>query len=180
MAKNIENITLIPREPKKPSIFVNILLIFSFLIFIFLGVGYFLLNKKIKDLNNENSTLENEIIFLNSPQVIEKRNNFLKLNSIIKNFSKNLHFKNVPSKVLKFIASNTLSEVVFNNFRFDATQKNVSLDGKVDSLQTLAEQILILQLQKEVSNVKVSNVSYEKEGNLTFSLTFNLSEDIFK
>jgi len=175
-----ENIKLIPQEPQKPSLLINLLFYFSVFLLLASIISFLFLNFKVKELQEKAGQKAKQIEALETKEISEKRDNLVKLISSINKFSNILQEKNNPSKIFNFISENTHQNVYFKSFQWQADNNLVHLEGATKSLKDLAEQILIFESQEIVSNLQVSNIHFDKEGLLSFSLLFNLPKNFAK
>lgn len=70
--------------------------------------------------------------------------------------------------------------VQFSSLDLSTKDYKIRLSGKTESFQTLGEQLLSLKENENIQDLKVSNISLDQEGRVTFQLTFTLAETVFK
>lgn len=179
-------IDLIPRKKNKGAqvlleirqIATNFYVALSFLpVLIFLalyGAMFFYssqLEKDIKDIKSDVVSIEKGID-LDKKQEVQ---NFAERLDIIKFFLDN-HVK--TSSIFKIIEGITHKEVAFISFNFSTKDGSVTMDARTRNYRTLAEQIIVLEQNRNINSVEISGVKLGLEG-VTFNVSFNINREIY-
>jgi hypothetical protein len=86
------------------------------------------------------------------------------------------------SQIFNFLERNTLEKVQFKGFIAKADDATLSLNGVVhgDDFLTLARQFLLLEKDKDVASVSLTNISLTKEREVEFAFNVVLKPDVYK
>lgn len=86
------------------------------------------------------------------------------------------------SQIFNFLERNTLDKVQFKGFTASAVDSNLLLKGVVhgDDFLTLARQFLMLEKDKDVSKVTLTNISLSREKEVEFEFSVNLKPEVYK
>nr|KKS45776.1 MAG: hypothetical protein UV11_C0040G0004 [Candidatus Giovannonibacteria bacterium GW2011_GWF2_42_19] len=84
------------------------------------------------------------------------------------------------SKVFKFLEDNTLVEVSFSNFNFNAANNVVTLSGEALGYSALALQFSKIEQNPMVKAATLSNIAVLDKGTIGFNLTLNLDSEVIK
>ncbi|MEK7566818.1 MAG: hypothetical protein AAB527_01640 [Patescibacteria group bacterium] len=80
------------------------------------------------------------------------------------------------SRLLDFLAQNTMADARFSNFSYDKNE--VQILGVVKSYTALAQQSLIFEKSRLIKNVSFSNFSLTSEGFVNFSVKFGVEPEL--
>ena len=78
------------------------------------------------------------------------------------------------SPVFDFLEKNTLPDISFNAFDYDAGKKVLLLSGEAPSYTEVAAQIKIFKNQQNVAGATFSNTALKETGSVNFSASINL------
>lgn len=86
------------------------------------------------------------------------------------------------SQIFNFLERNTLPKIQFKGFTAKAKESTLSLNGVVhgDDFTTLARQYLMLEKDKDVANVNLTDLSLSREREVEFSFDIVLKPDVYK
>ena len=82
------------------------------------------------------------------------------------------------SKIFSFLEEMTLSNVVWENFSFNAAGTEILLYGRAQTLSVASKQILVFEGDKRVANASVSGAQLDRDGGVGFSIKINLDPKI--
>ena len=171
---------IIPKPKPKAPRWVSVLFYSSILLLVVLLAGFSFLKKEISSFEDQKQLISEEITGLSGGEeeqkmeeevfeVEEKINVFL---SIFKN-------RNTLSNFFSLFESTTHPRVRFSSLEMNSINRIVSLIGKTDSFQFLGEQVLILEKYKDIEDISLSNISFDREGNIDFNISFSFSSEVF-
>jgi hypothetical protein len=173
-------IQIIPRSAEKQPFWLNFLFYFSLLLAISAASSYFILGSMT---NKAEKTYDNLVLQLSqtaTQQEASLEKQIFDYKKKIDNFSLILNNKRYSSQVFPFIEKMTHPKVSFSSFKLDAVSGEVSLIGKTDNFQTLAQQMAVFKNEKSITKLTLSGLSAEKDGRLSFNLDFILDQGFFK
>ncbi len=84
------------------------------------------------------------------------------------------------TKFLKELETRTHPKLFFQKNDLNLSGSTVTLDGQTDNFFTLGQQILNLEENPLISELKLEKVSINKEGRVEFTLKFNFNPTITK
>lgn len=171
-------IKIIPKPKPKPPFLVNFLFWLACFLFPFLILSFFFLGAKISALEKEKKILEKNL----APSTLEKEleKEVSLLSQKIKDFSHIWQEHKITFNFLNFLKSLAHPHVQFLSLEMEAKNYRVTLSGKAENFQVLAQQLLALKESKEIKNLKTHNIALDREGKVTFLLTFSFQEDLIK
>lgn len=79
-----------------------------------------------------------------------------------------------------FLKSNCHPNVSFSSLTLVPGSGKVSLAGQTNNYKSLGEQIVVLKDIKELSVLEISDITLDKEGKVTFKLSFTIDPSFFK
>ncbi|MEK7630256.1 MAG: hypothetical protein AAB432_02665 [Patescibacteria group bacterium] len=147
-------------------------LIFSFSIFVYLGLHFGYQNY----LGSVISGLDKNLDSLAKQVSIEDQQKFVNFYSKLANLEKVLTNHSFSSNIFTFLEKNVTSDIYFSNANFNLNNKIVGLKGFSTNFNSLAEQITIFDQAPEVSLVLLKDVSLVQAGsgvNFTIDISFN-------
>ena len=143
----------------------------SFLLFLVTAASYggiYFLNKSQLMAQDD---LEKEIKLKEEELRPELLNQIFLLETRLKNMRRLLSGHVRISNVLKFLENNTHPQVGFASFNFSADSRKVDLNGEAASYAVLAEQVGILERNREVEKVEFGGLSLGADNRPGFRLT---------
>jgi len=179
MAKN-PFYRIIPQPQPKPPSWANYLFVFSLLVLLASVSVFFVLKQKTNSLFQKSEELEETI-----PQLMGKPEKNLEkqvfvVKKKIETFFNLLKDRPLPSKFFPFFESKIHHQVQVTGLNVDLATFQVSFSGRTPNFTSLGEQILILKQSEGISNVILTNVSFEREGDVGFSISFSFSPNVLK
>ncbi|MFH0739903.1 MAG: hypothetical protein V1819_02330 [bacterium] len=119
---------------------------------------------------------ESEYLALNTEenQATEKR--VWEISKKLERFSLTFSSRRSPDNFFDVIRSFCHPKVSFSSISFSVETGVVLLFGQTDTYKSLSEQVLILKDFKNIGNLSVSNVSLNKEGSVSFNISFTLEQ----
>jgi Tfp pilus assembly protein PilN len=172
-------VKIIPKpKPKLPG-WINFLFWVSVLILVFLIGTFFYLQYQNSLLKEKNNSLQNQINELDVKIKKELKGEVFKISEKIKDFSQILKEHKIISNFFEFLKSISHPRVQFTSLNLNAKNYEVTLRGITENFQVLGEQLLVFKENENIKNLKVFNISLNKEGKVEFSLSFNLTKKIF-
>jgi len=115
-----------------------------------------------------------------SQSQIELEEKIASLSKKMSDFPELLENHKITSNLFNFLKAICHPKVQFTFLRFDTKECQISLSGKTESFHTLGEQILILQGEKDIKGLQISNISLGEEGKVNFGLTFTFSKELIE
>ena len=70
--------------------------------------------------------------------------------------------------------------IFFSSSSINAGSAEVILAGETDSLQSVMQEMLLLDAQTDILSYTVSNINIQDNGKVTFDLTLNVKPELFK
>lgn len=157
------------KEPLGILMFLGVL-IFGLSLMTLGGLFFYrrLLTNQVQDLSNSLSRLEADF----DPASIEE---LARTASSIEIAKTVLARHRYLSNVFLFLEKNTLPDVRFSKFSFDAANSTANLAAQAKSYTALAQQREIFRSEPSVNNLVLSSLTLTPEGGVTFTaeLTFN-------
>ncbi len=122
---------------------------------------------------------ESDYLFLNTPEnkAIEERVG--KVSQKLEKFSQAFSSHKISYPFFEFLRGFCHPNVSFLDLSLDVKTGAVNLTGQTNSYKSLSEQILILKSVEEISSLDVSDVALNKEGAVTFGLSFLVNPTFF-
>jgi len=173
-------VKIIPRPKEKFPLLLTFLLWFSLICLMALGVGFFFLQDKISSLKSEKENLEKEKVDVDGNIQELLNGEIFSSTKKIKDFSILFEEHKMTSKIFGFIESFCHPRVQFISLTLDSKVPQLNLTGKTDSFEILGEQLIILEENKDIKGLNLSNISLERDGRVKFNLTFSFSPSIIK
>lgn len=161
-------------------LFVLSLIVFSFSVFIYLGMvfGYrTYLNARIADLDSEIVNLNQSIDENQLEQLILFYSQFVNIGSLLSGH------KNI-SPILSFIEKNTYPEVNYNNLAFNSSEREIKIEGRTPLYDTLVKELKLFEQAPEIESAFLENskLNEEKKGisEIRFNIKLIVRPEIFK
>jgi len=123
---------------------------------------------------------ENDYLALETPENKALEEKVGKVSQQLEKFSQAFENHKFSYVFFEFLKANCHPNVSFSSLSFTPQSGKVSLAGQANNYNSLGEQIAILKSIKEVSDLDVSDVVLDKEGKVTFRLSFALDPNFFK
>lgn len=70
--------------------------------------------------------------------------------------------------------------IFFSSSSINVGSAEVILEGETDSLQSVMQEMILLDAQTDILSYTVSNINIEDNGKVTFDLTLNVKPELFK
>jgi hypothetical protein len=172
-------IQLIPKQQERVSFFKDILLYFSLILLVAAAASCFVLNNFQQKLENDISILDKELAAAEASPEAALEKVVLNYEKKISDFSGLLNGYHYSSQVFLFIEKLTHPKVVFSDFEAQNYENSIQLSGKTDGFLSLGQQLIIFKNEKLIKEVKLSNISLEKGGKVSFSFNLLLDPGIF-
>lgn len=115
---------------------------------------------------------ESDYLALNTKENKTTEEKVGEISKRLEKFSRALSSRKVSPDLFDFVRSFCHQSVSFSSLSLNIETGNVSLAGQTDTYKSLSEQIIILKDLKNISNLLVSDVSLNKEGNVSFKINF--------
>ncbi|TFB07953.1 hypothetical protein E3V08_05930 [Candidatus Atribacteria bacterium MT.SAG.1] len=170
---------LIPKEKIKISSIVNTLFLLSLMLLIILGGSYVFLRFKNYSTQSGIKNANNQIIEIKAEKDNNTERYVFNAQKKIKDFSEILEKHKITSNFFTFIDKISYEKVKFLELSLNTKTKNVSLRGETENFDTLGKQILSLKKSDFVKGLNISNISLNKEGQVSFTVNFSLDSKIF-
>ncbi|MGB9743594.1 MAG: PilN domain-containing protein [Minisyncoccales bacterium] len=170
----------ITKEEPKPTIGLTILLVFSLILLLGAGTGYFILDKLIKDNESVKKSLEVSITQKQTADRIALKEEMLNLKRKIDNFSYLVDQHLNVNQVFEIIEKNIHPQVWFTKFDLEPRLNKVELEGETQDFTTVGQQISLFQKEEKISQVNLKEIFITKEGKIGFKISLSFVPDIFK
>jgi len=169
----------IPKEEPKPSLGLDILLVFSLLLLIAAIAGYVVFYKLIADGKLVLEDLNRRITQENTAERVALKTEMIEMKRKIDDFGYlvNQHLK--IDQVFEIIQTNTHPQVWFTQFELDPRSRIVKLIGETQSFATVGQQVSFFQKVDKINQVNLDEVSLTKEGKISFKLSLSFKPEVF-
>ena len=156
------------------------ILTFSLVVFFVAVVFYFglsfgyksFLQSQITQTDKEFETLAQSI-----PEIEQKA--LIDFYAQLGNLQKILNNHTLGSKLFSFIEQNTNKKVYYTNLSLNTFNNDLSLTGRTDSYETLAQQLQAFELAQGVTKINI-NQADAKAGEVNFRVTLKFAKNTFK
>ncbi len=169
---------IIPRPKIKTSISVNSLFWFSLILSLILITLFFLLEAQIINLRAKEKEIEQGLELSSLEKNLIEKAKVAAEN--INLFSKLFQEHKYTSKFLDFLKTLSHSYAQFTSLGLNNNTFFATLKGRTKNFQTLGEQILFFQQDKNIENFQISEIGLNREGKVEFKFTFNFSPQLLK
>ncbi len=180
MPIKFESLNIIPKPKEIIPKWVNIALVVSFAMFLtticlFAFYYYQALSWQSKLMAKENDYLA---LDTKENQAMEKQVG--EISAKLEKFSLAFSSRRISSNFFDFLRNFCHPNVSFSGLLLNIETGSVSLSGQTNAYKDLSEQIIVLNDLKNISNLLISNILLNKEGNIAFSVSFILDPTLFK
>lgn len=179
MAK-IDSFNIIPRQKLDIPKWVNPTIGFC-VVLICIMIGFFIyFSLQASFWGGKAKAKEAEYASLNTEEnkSVEKRVG--QISKQLEKFSEIFASKKTSFVVFDFLRSFCHPNVSFSSLALNLKTGELALAGKTDTYQSLSEQVIIFKELKNIENLNVSDIFLNKEGQVTFRISFILSQTFFQ
>ncbi len=173
-------VDIIPKPIKEKPIWQIVISYFSVFVLVGIILSYFVLISLQKKAEDNLHTLEEKIAKGKTPERISLEKEIIGEQKKIKNFSALLDQHISSSKFFQFLEEKTYSQIFFSNVNLDSKNSKVNLSGEADNLITLNQQLSIFEKEPFFEGLNLTDVSFNKEGRINFTLDIVLKPDVLK
>ncbi len=89
-----------------------------------------------------------------------------------------LHKHSMPSNVFSLLSKNTLSQVAFGSFSYNAGTRQIALSAQAASYAVLADQIGLFESLPDFENVDFGGLSLDPIGLVNFKITITFKQSL--
>lgn len=172
-------VEIIPKPIKKPPLWLNILLYFSILSIIGVIGAYLLLGYFIEDnqqiLKEKKGTLNQ----LRTDERRELEKEVFKYQRKIEDFTFLMNQRKNNSNFFSFFEEIIHPQVWISEMDLDVLSAQVRISGETEKT-ALGQQLLIFRENKQILDIKLSNLRAKEEETVSFNISFSLDPAIFK
>jgi hypothetical protein len=155
-------------------IFIFAIVVFGLSLFIYFGLrfgyGPYLENSS-KELDNKLADLTKTISFEEQEKFVNFYSQLVNLKGVLTNHS-------FVSNIFQFLERNTIGSVYYTEASVDTSRRSVVLKGFSANLQSLTEQVAVLEKASEVEAVVLNNVGF-MGSNTSFELLIVFKQSFF-
>lgn len=170
---------IIPAQREEAPKWMSGLFFGSLILLVIVGGVYFYCVYKISALNKTKNDLNNQIINLaNRSDNKGVENVIFSTAKKIEDFAKIFNDRCFASRFFDFLKSICHRRVQFVSLVLNTTGFTAGLDGRTDTLQTLAEQITILKQNEAIKSLDVSGISFDQDGKVNFHFNLSFGKEI--
>lgn len=173
-------VKIIPRPKPKTPLWINFFFWLSLILLVSSVASFFLLQNQTSVLKANKEKIETQIgvVGTQAQKLLEEE--ILDISEKIRDFSTLFKEHKITSKIFDFLEASCHPKVQFTALDLETKNYTVTLRGRTENFQTLGEQLLILESNKDIKNLELSDISFGREGKVGFGLTFNLTEELFR
>ena len=171
-------IEIIPKPPKKASVWFNVLFYISIGLLISVILSYFLLDYFQRDTNQSLEEIKASLSVSRTPKGQELERSIVQYQRKINDFVLIFNRHQTNSNFFTFLEEITHPNVIFS--QFNLTKPSLSLSGTAENFVVLGQQLLIFQKNSKILKTNLSTISLGKEGRIGFVFTLSLSPEIFE
>lgn len=169
---------IIPKPKIKTPFFINFLFWFSLILTLVLITLFLLLKIQIINLETKKERIEKSLEFsLSEKKLIEE---ITLISENINLFIEIFQEHRFTSKFLNFLKTLSHFQTQFTSLEIDNSALWGTVRGKTKNFQTLSEQILIFQEEKNIENFQILDINLTPEGKVEFNFAFNFSPKLIK
>jgi len=171
---------LIHKEKPKTSPTVNFLFYLFLITLIILIFGSLILKQKVSTAQSEVKEIKEQIIKIEKDrdEILQKET--LTLVNKIKYFPELLEVHKINSNFLKILENLTHPEVWLTKLTLNNKNSQVQLIGQTANLEVLGQQMQIFWQNENIKELKLTQIFFEKDGKVNFTLNFIADSKIFK
>ena len=173
-------VKIIPKPKPKTPVLVKVLFWLSLILLMSCVAAFFFLQNKNTSLKEEKLVLQKQITEEDSGEQKTLENEILGISQKIKDFSELFQEHRITSKLFDLLKSSCHKRVRFTSLNLQSQSQQITLAGETDNFQTLGEQFLIFRQNENTRDLKVLNISLDKEGKVNFNITFFLPSEFFQ
>ena len=174
-----DSLKIIPKQKSEVLLWVRYVFLCSLALVFLSGSVYFFVVNKISTEQDKKDALEWQITaFRNTHASQGLRNSVVALSKKVEAFSNIFKDHKIISRFFDLLRASCHPMVQFTALDLNANDGRVKLVGSGQDFQVLGEQILIFKQDKNLKDVKVSDINLSKEGNVLFSISFSIEPDI--
>lgn len=111
-------------------------------------------------LEKSSEELDKKLAELTRTISVDEQDRFVNFYSQLVNLKAVLNSHSFVSNVFQFLERNTINSVYYNEANVDVNKRFVALKGFANNLQSLTEQVAVLEKAAEVESVILSNVGF--------------------
>lgn len=171
---------IIPKEsPKTPTLLI-VLFYASLVLLVVLTIVYFRINGSIKKNQEILAGLENNFLKLQSAENLSLKKEILDYDRKIKDFKGLVADHKFNSRVFKFLEDFIHPKIWFESFEFQSENAKVVLSGRAKTFESLGQQIMILQQEKQIKDLILEGIAIGKEGDIEFNFSFSFDPQVLQ
>lgn len=173
-------VKIIPKpKPKVPG-WVSSLLWVALVLLVFIMILFFSFQGEVSSLEERKEDIRGQISEAEAQAREVGEQEIIILAEKIKHFFRLLGEHKFTSQFFEFLRVVCHPRVQFSSLDLYIEDYRIALSGKTESFQTLGEQLLSLQTNENIQELKVSNISLDQEGRVLFRLNLFLTETVLK
>lgn len=131
-------------------------------------------------LNSQTKSLDQKIDDLNKQAESDQAKSLIGLYSQLVNIQNILRSHRMPSKLPRFLESNTDSNVYYSNLNLLLIDQSLRLDGIATDYNALVRQLELFRRQPEIKSVLLTGSTAREDGGIQFSIRMIISPDFLK
>lgn len=180
MASKFDTLNIIPKPKLSLPFWVNPLIgISGGILLVMVGLfGFYYF--QASSWESKAKAKEADYFALGTPENKVAEEKVGKISQQLEKFSQAFKEHKISYVFFDFLKNNCHPNVSFSSLNLDPNSGKASLSGQTNSYKSLSEQIVVLKGIKEVSVLEVSDIALDKEGKITFKLSFIINPSFFK
>ena len=171
---------IIPKQAPRAPEWLNIVFYFSLAIFVFALIAFFLLSNSLNKANKAMALAEQALVDQSTMEREEMQTNVFQTKDKVDKFAIVFADHLKDSNVFEYFQSLCHPKTWYMQFALDPRKGAISASGETQSFETLGQQLLIYQRDPFVRSVEMPQVSIDKKGMISFSLTLSFDPAIVK
>jgi len=173
-------VEIVPKPKAKPKKIVSFLFYLSLVVLI-LTVGiYFSLYSLEKKEAQKLERLEGRLAQQETKEMKDLRKNLKKDEEKINDFSILLDSYRCGTDFFEFLEGITHPKVMWLNANLNLVEFKLTITGKTDGFNTLTQQLLVLEKNSKIKDLKLSSLSLVGGEEVSFGLELSLSPELFE
>lgn len=173
-------IEITSRSKIRISPFIVIGVVACLILAIILGAVYFYFDSRNKKLA-EQIQEKKELLRPMEQSIIEMEQVIIPIKEKTDSFEILIINHQTPIAIYNFFEENSLPNVWFSDFKFNAEDKEVSITGQTSSFFNLGQQASVFRESPLLKNLDLTSVNIADEGGgINFGMRFTFEGDIFK
>ncbi len=174
-----ESLNIIPKQKLPTPFWVNPLIwFFSFVLFGLVGLFIFYYFE-VSSLQSKAKEKESDYFALSTPENKALEDRVRGISQQLEKFSQIFSNHKISYIFFDFLRTNCHPNVRFSSLDLSPASGLVSLSGETSDYKSLQEQVLVLKNIKEISSLDVSDIILDKEGKITFKISFIIDPKFF-